>query len=158
MRPDPNALAQGIVRLLNQSIVPALPAGDETGAAATAARIAAILRDTDWSEARTLLHTEADLLESALAGLIRQGHIAGPLPPRPEEASHAALAAHVEALRAIVGRSVAQMAATGAPLPEVRAALARVLAECAERGIGQGSGRDRRMTNGGRDARGRTEA
>ena len=62
-------------------------------------------------EARTLLHAEAELLEPALAGLIRQGHIAGPLPARPEGPGHAALPAHVEALRAIVGRGVAQMVA-----------------------------------------------
>lgn len=136
MRPDPNSLAQGILRLLKQVVQPEL----SSGADATVSRITAILRDTDWNESHTVLEAEMRLLKDAVLELARQDLCASPAFDHSENKGYAALSLQVIALRAEIGKAVAQMASHGGPgLTQTRRTLAGVLADCADCGVGQTS-------------------
>lgn len=140
MRPLPNDLAQGLLRLLQRDVLPGLSGQ----AAATAARIAAILRDTDWNRAQEIAGVETALLDRALdlLGL--------PVPTAAHDM--AGLSARIAAQRSAIAQAVA-----AGPDARLRRALAEVLANCAELGLGQQSAPQPGQTHQGEsvDARGR---
>lgn len=136
MRPDPNQLAQGMVRLLKSDIVPHMKPGTE----AVANRIAAILRDTDWSGAREIVAAESARLRLVLTGLSERGVLDERVPVPSAGDDYETLAADVVALRGIVGRMTARLASQRDPaLDSIRLELAEALADCAGYGLGQTS-------------------
>ncbi|MGR3322496.1 MAG: hypothetical protein ACU0CX_11485 [Sagittula sp.] len=129
MRPDPNALAQGMIRLLRTEVIPHMP----PGTAAVAHRIATILRDTDWTGATDLARRESLRLRQAMSDLAARGVPTVPVPePQPDPIAEAA------ALRAAIARTVPQLVGGHAPVA-VRVLLAQALADCAEYGLQQTS-------------------
>ena len=131
MRPLPNDLAQGVLRLLQKHIAPHLSGQ----AAVLAARAAAILRDTDWNRAYTIAQAETGLLDRALARLDLA------FPPTDTDDMEG-LSARIAGQRAAIAQAIAAHAAAGSGAA-LRCGLAEVLADCAALGLGQRSAPDK---------------
>ena len=137
MRPLPNDLAQGVLRLLQNEIAPGLSGQ----AAVLVARATAILRDTDWNRAYTIAQAETGLLDRALARLDQT------FPPA-ETDDLADLSARIAGQRATIAQAIAAHVAAGSG-SALRCGLAELLTDCAALGLGQrsasvkGAGADR---------------
>ncbi|MGE0233418.1 MAG: hypothetical protein AB7O39_10450 [Flavobacteriaceae bacterium] len=125
-----------MIRLLKSHIAPHMQPGTE----AMAYRIAAILRDTDWSGAREIAAAESARLRLVLTSLSERGLLDESVPDLPARDDYQTLAADVVALRGIVGRLAARLAGQREPaLDTIRLELAEALIDCAAYGLSQTS-------------------
>ena len=130
MRPDPNALAQAMIRLLGDRVMP----GADAAASATVRRVIAILRDTDWSGAQRIAAAEAARLRDLGRALPEIDRAADAEPASDADA------AEVIRLRRQLSRAVVALSLRDDWCgDELRREIAAALADCADYGLKQTS-------------------